>query len=233
MKPKFIVNIFIIIVAATAIKGFLLIRQIDSKLEPRTENQKELVDKIGEIHDWYSITIAENLVKYSNSIYSFKDFQENISNSQKIKNESLKNFYNATPNSNQEFLLAQTLRDSDVKVDEFLNRVLKMDKRPSTQSISEMYQVMIPAIESSKEIIKLQKSFSKSNTQQLYETVCSFELFSLLTLVFSAAMFIAYNAPKSYEETSPPVQKKTVKSLVKKPKTPIKKIKITSKYLNS
>lgn len=232
MKSKFIVNIFISIVAAIGIKGFFCIKQIDSKLGSKIQDQKDLMNRISEVQDWYSIVVTENLIKYCHSIYSFKDFQENVSRNRRVKNESLKNFYSSEPISNQEFLFGENLRKEDVKVDEFLDRVLKLDKRPTFQSIFEMYQIMTPAVEASKEIIKLKDSYLKSHTTQLHQSIVDFEMFLLLAAAFSAAMFIAYNAPKSCE-TSSIIGEKLTKSLPKKPKPPVKKIKITNKHLKS
>lgn len=232
MKPKFIVNIFIAIVAAIGIKGFFCIKQIDSNLGSKVQDQKDSMNRISEIQDWYSIVITENLIKYCHSIYSFKDFKENVLRNQKIKNESLKNFYSSTPISNQEFLFGENLRKEDIQVDEFLDRILKMDKRPTFQSIFEMYQIMTPAMKSVEQIVELKDSYLKSHTLQLHELIIDFELFLLLAAAFAAAMLIAYNSPKNYEN-SPVVEKEPIKPLVKKAKAPVKKNKITTKHLKS
>jgi hypothetical protein len=201
MSSRTIINLLVIIILAFTIKGFFVLREITDTIEKDQTQQQVVTQDIGMAFDWYGLTVVDTIVKYKHNIIKSDELVAKLTEGKKQKQELLERYYTTSTNEEKQFI--QSLKDSDTKVDVFVDKVIAQSKisKPvkDTAVITEMYSLTQPAVDTINTIINVKTQKSIEIKAHLYENISMFDKFLKAAAVLAVAIGISGNLPKREE----------------------------------
>jgi hypothetical protein len=201
MSSRTIINLLVIIILTFTIKGFFVLREITDTIVKDQTQQQVVTQDIGMAFDWYGLTVVDTIVKYKHNIIPTKELVAKLTEGKKQKQELLDRYY--ANSTNEETLFVKSLKDSDAKVDVFVDKVIAQSKvsKPvkDTAVITEMYSLTQPAVDTINTIIDAKTEKSIEIKKHLYENISMFDKFLKTAALLAVAIGISGNFPKKKE----------------------------------
>ena len=147
------------------------------------------------VFDWYGLTIVDNIIKFSYGMQSKEDLKKILLSHREEKNKLLNEYFKTT--TPDELTYMQLVKDNDVKIDLFIDKVLAEDISVNKSNVvQEMYSLTDPTVSAINEILNIKTSYVNSNAVKITQSLERFKHFLYSAAMLSVVISLPYICKK-------------------------------------
>ena len=192
MNVKILIIALALIILSFVGKGIQVINSVEDTLKESIIQQKSTVEDIGMAFDWYGLTVVDTVVKERYLLISKEEMVTILTEGKEEKNRLLKRYYtNATP---EEAEYVAKIKEYDVEVDRFVDKVISIDGRlkGGSEIITEMYDITSPCVDLINEILDLKAEAGERKMSASYEELECLRYFLYLAGTLSLVLVVPF-----------------------------------------
>jgi len=192
MNVKILIIALALIILSFVGKGIQVINNVEHTLKESIVQQRSTVEDIGMAFDWYGLTVVDTVVKERYLLISKEEMVTILTEGKEEKNRLLERYYtNATP---EEAEYVAKIKEYDVEVDKFVDKVISIDGRlkGGSEIITEMYDITSPCVSLINEILDLKAEVAERKMNASYEELECLRYFLYLAGTLSLVLVVPF-----------------------------------------